>query len=122
MEVGRQDHCMIVLFGKLKREEQYREHQIPCVNIFKSGINVKHTIQRLVQTKDALGFTSGPAISDTINYLLPTREIETLFHDLPTELFEMDSSLFPPTVSSIEEVIESYQVNRSLRRTANMRA
>ena len=122
LEVGRQDHCMIVLFGKLKRKEQYREHQIPYVNVTKSGINVKRTIQRLVQTKEALGFTSGPTISDTRGYLLPSREIDTLFHDLLTELFEMDGNLFSPTTSSIEEVIESYQVNRSLRRTANTRS
>ena len=51
LKVGRQDHCMIVIFGKLKGEEQYREYQIQCANVTKSGINVKNTIQRLVQTK-----------------------------------------------------------------------
>ena len=54
--------------------------------------------------------------------MLPFKEVDTLLHDLLIELFEMDSSLFPPTVSSTDEVIESYQVNRSLHRTANMRA
>ena len=122
LEVGRKDHCMIVLFGKLKGEEQYREHQIPCINITKSGINVKNTIHGLVQPKEALGYKSGPAISDTRGFLLPTKEVDTLFHDLLTELFEMDNSLFPPTVSSTEGVIESYQVNRSLCRAANTRA
>ena len=122
MEVGRQDHCTIALFGKLKGQEQYREHQIPCVNVTKSGINIKYTIQRLVQSKEALGLTSGPAISDSRGCLLPSREIDTMFHDLLTELFEMDSSLFPLTVTSTEEVIENYRVNRTLRRTANTRA
>ena len=122
VKVGRQDHCMIVLFGKLKGEEHFREHPIPCINVTKSGINGRYTIRRLVQSKEALGLTSGPAISDSKGFLLPSREIDTMFHDLLTELFGIDSNLFPPTVTSTEEVIENYRVNRTLRRTVITRA
>ena len=71
---------------------------------------------------ETLGITSGPATSDTRGYLLSSRDIDTLFHELLTEIFEMDSDIFPPTVTSLEEVIENCRVNRSLHRTANTRA
>ena len=38
------------------------------------------------------------------------------------EIFVGNRSLFPPTVNTYEDVIDSYRVNRSLRRTANTRA
>ena len=75
-----------------------------------------------MQSKEALGLTSGPAISDSRGFLLPSWDIDTMFHDLLNELFEMDSSLSPPTVTSTEEVIDNYQVNRTLRLTTNTRA
>ena len=44
LHVEREGICIIVLYGKLKGEEQYRGHQIPCVNKTKSRINVEDTI------------------------------------------------------------------------------
>ena len=122
LRVKRPNHCVIVLFGKLKGEEDYREHQIPCINITKSGINVKYTIERLVQVKEDLGIISGPAISDPKGFLLTSRDLDARFHEVLVEIFERDKSLFPPTITAYEDVVESYRVNRSLRRTANTRA
>ena len=45
-----------------------------------------------------------------------------MLHEILVEIFVGDRSLFPPAVNSYEDVIESYRVNRSLRRTANTRA
>ena len=88
----------------------------------KSGINVKYTIQRLVNITRDVGITKGPAISDSKGFLLASRDLDNMLHEILTEIFEMDSSLFPPTITAPEEIIESYRVNRSLRRTANTRA
>ena len=104
------------------REEEYREHQIPCINITKSGMNAKYTIERLVQVKEALGITSGPTISDPKGFLLTPRDLDARLHEVLVEIFERDKSLFPPTITAYEDVIESYRVNRSLCRTANARA
>ena len=61
---NRTDHFIIPLFGKLKGEDTYREHLIPCINITKSGINVKYAVERLKKDKEKLMIMSGPAISD----------------------------------------------------------
>lgn len=122
LKSSRPNYCMIMLFGKLKGEEEYREHQILCTNITKSGINVKYTIERLVQGKESLGITSGTVISDFKGFLLPSRDLDVMFHDILVEVFERDISLFPPTITSYEDIIERYRVNRSLRRTVNTRA
>ncbi len=52
----------------------------PCVNITKSGINVKYIIQRLVQVKEKLGIISDPAISNLKGFLLPARDLDDMFH------------------------------------------
>ena len=76
---------MIVVFENIKGEDQYREHQIPCVNITNSGISVKYIIQRLVQVKEKLGIISGPVISDSEGFLLPSRDLDNMFHELLVE-------------------------------------
>ena len=55
---------MIVLWGNLKRKTSFREHKIPCINITKSGINVKYTIEMLIVLERKDGFVNGPAISE----------------------------------------------------------
>ena len=106
----------------MKGKESFREHQIPCINVTKSGINVKYTIERLIQAKEKLGLTYGPTISDSNGFLLSLRDLDSMFHEILVEIFVGDRSLFPPTVNAYEDVIESYRVNRSLQRTANTRA
>ncbi len=86
--------------GKYKGETAYRAHNIPCINVTKSGINIKYTIERLVQTKRGLGVTTGPAISDIKGYLLPARDLDACLHELLTDFFELDNGLFPPTVTN----------------------
>ena len=41
---------------------------IPCINVTKSGINVKYAVSRLVELKEKEGFKNGPAISDRDGY------------------------------------------------------
>ena len=113
---------MIVLFGKLKGEDQYREHLIPCINTTKSGIKVRNIIQRLVQIKEKHGLTTGPAISDINEFLLPTHDLDAMFHTLLMEIFEINNSYFPPTVTNQEDIGDNYRLNRVLRRTVNIRA
>jgi len=57
-------YMRIVLYGKLKGENDYRHHFLPCVNVTKSGINVRYTVERLIETKKNLGLIDGSAISD----------------------------------------------------------
>ena len=40
--VERKVYCMVVLYGKLKGKEQFREHKIPCISKTESGIDIKY--------------------------------------------------------------------------------
>ena len=85
LKMKRKGQCMIVLFVQFKGEDQYKDHQIPCVNATKSRIKVKYTIQRLVWIKEALALTMGPTISNIKCILLQSINLDELFHKLLIE-------------------------------------
>ena len=118
----RKDSLIVVLWGKIKGEEEYREHLIPCVNVTKSGINVKYTIERLINLKYHQGLISGPAISDSNGLLLSTKELDRMMHEVLVDLYAIDRSLFPPSIDTPETIIESYKCFRTFRRTSDTRA
>ena len=121
-DIKRKEYLVIMLVGKLKGEIESREHLIPCSKTTNSGINVEYTLHRLMEEKEKYGLISGPAISNKKGFLLYSRDIDYLFHELLHEIFEMDRRLFPPTISSKEDISENYKCNRSLRRTSDTRA
>ena len=121
-KIDRGDHIVIALWGKLKGENAYRNHKIPCINVTKSGINVKFTVQRLLDLKEKEGNMNGPAISDSKGFLLQARELDQQLHDLLMDIHERDPSLFPPSISSLEDVLENYRCYRTWRRTSVLRA
>ena len=118
----RKDSLIVVLWGKIKGEEEYREHLIPCVNVTKSGINVKYTIERLMNLKHHQGLTSGPAISDSNGLLLSTKELDRMMHEVLVDLYSIDRSMFPPSIDTPETIVESYKCFRTFRRTSDTRA
>ena len=110
------------MYGKLKGEDSHREHLIPCINVTKSGIDIKYAIQRLIREKERIGIMNGPAISDETGALLTLKELDATLHDILLELYEENISLFPPSVDSSEDVIEHYRCYRTFRRTSDTRA
>lgn len=119
---NKRSYVIIVLWGKIKGEDSYREHTIPCINTTKSGINVRYTLERLLKLKETQGLTDGPAISDIKGLLLPTRDLDIRMHELLSEIFEEDRTLFPPSVSEVEDIPDAYKCFRTLRRTSLTRA
>ena len=117
----RGDHFVIALWGKLKGETTYRNHVIPCINVTKSGIKVKYTVQRLLELKEKEGNIKGPAISEKAGFLLQARELDQQLHDLLMDIHENDPSLFPPSIASIEDILEYYRCYRTWRRTSVLR-
>ena len=120
--IDRKEYLIVVLIGKLKGENELREHLIPCSKFTKSGINVEYTLKRLMLVKEKKNITSGPAISDMNGYLLGARDIDLLLHELLYEIFESSRALFPPNITSFDDIAENYKCNRSLRRTSDTRA
>ena len=118
----RKDYLIVVLWGKIKGEEEYREHLIPCVKITKSGINVEYTLRRLMELKHHQRLSSGPAISDSNGLLLSTKELDRMMHEVLVDLYSMDRTLFPPSMDAPETIVESYKCFRTFRRTSDTRA
>ena len=121
-DINRKEYLVIVLVGKLKGENAVREHLIPCSRTTNSGINVEYTLFRLIQEKEKHGLVSGPAISNKKGFLLSSRDIDNLFHELLFDIFETNRKLFPPTIATNEDIVDNYKCNRSLRRTSDTRA
>ena len=122
LEVDREDHFVVVLWGKLKGETAYRAHNIPCINVTKSGINVKFTIERLIAVKEDERCVKGPAISDKNGFLLSTGELDQYLHEILMDLYEVDPSYFPPSITSVEDILGYYRCYRTWRRTSVLRA
>ena len=80
----------------IKGENSIREHLIPCSNVTKSGIIVKYTVERLIACKEKENSIKGPAAFDPKDFLLSTPELDSYFHEVLMEIFEQESSLFPP--------------------------
>ena len=59
-DTHRTDYVVIVLSGKLKGEDNARLHNIPCVKVTKSGINVEYLVERLLVLKQKQGLKDGP--------------------------------------------------------------
>ena len=95
------NYFIIALFGKLKGEDGAREHLIPCINVTKSGINVKYTISRLIELKEKAGLKNGPAISDSDSYLLPSRQLDSMLHQVLTRLLVENKE-------SLERILQIY--------------
>ena len=51
-----QEFFWLSLLGRLKGEKMDKEHNIPCVNVTSSGINVRRIVFRLLEEKEQLGF------------------------------------------------------------------
>ena len=47
----RDNHIITVLWDKLKGETSYRKHKISCIKVTTSRINVKYTVERLIELK-----------------------------------------------------------------------
>ena len=118
----RKDYLTIVLYGKLKGENSYREHLIPCCNDTKSGINVKAIIKRALECKKEEGLVSGPLISDSSGDLYSSKELDNMLQEILIELYENHDHHFPPSITSAEDIQDYYKCFRTFRRSSNTRA
>jgi hypothetical protein len=112
----------LALLGKIKGESQDRDHLLPCSPVTSSGIEVKASVDRLIQAKERIGCFDGPPISGRDGRALLTQCINGALIEMLEEIFEADPSLFPPGITSKENLSENYQAFRTLRKTSDTRA
>jgi len=117
-----EEYVTIALLGRLKGEHHDLQHLIPCANVTASGINVRTTISNHMRIKELASLDTGPAISTREGKLLTTKLVDDIIHELLSDIFLVDSSLFPPSVDSVAKISTSYQCFRSFRRSSATRA
>jgi hypothetical protein len=115
-------YVVIALLGKIKGESDDRDHLLPCVPVTSSGVDVKASVEKLLEFKRSRGYTSGPAISDIDGRVFSHRVMNDALLELLEELFDSQRELFPPSISSKEILRQRVQVYRTLRRTSDTRA
>jgi hypothetical protein len=115
-------HITLALLGKIKGESQDRDHLIPCSPVSSSGIEVKASVDRLIQAKARIGCFDGPVILGRGGRALSTQCINRALIEILEEIFEADPSLFPTDITSKEKLPENYQAFRMLRKTSDTRA
>ena len=121
-EEKNQKYVIVCLLGKLKGEHQDNIHKIPCVNITKSGLNVKKYFTYNFKSKTRSRIFQMPLISDKEGYVLSTRDVNEKMHQILEETFRLRPHLFPPNVVDQSFLQNSYQCYRTFRRSSNTRA
>ena len=54
--------------------------------------------------------------------MFTTKQLDAKVHEILLEIYEEDINLFPPSISSSEDILDSYKCNRTFRRSSDTRA
>ena len=108
------DHVVIPLLGQVKGEDHTRQHLLHCVNVTSSGISVRNWIRRLKSCHLVMGRTTGPAFINPISFKQSsTAEMNDIFHEFLSDIFEEDRDLFAVDIQSSSDLLDKYNVFRS---------
>jgi len=99
------EYVTIALLGRLKGEHHNLQHLIPCINVTASGIRVRTIIQNHMRIKELSSLERGLPISTREGKLLTTILVDDVVHELLSDIFLTNSSLFPASVDSSEKII-----------------
>jgi hypothetical protein len=117
------DRYLVVTFlGKVKGEHRDRCHLLPCSRKTASGIDVEEWVNRLIQYHQIFNRTEGPAITEISGNVVTTKVLDEQLVIVLEELYNETPGSVPVSISSKEDVNESYQVFRSFRRSSDTRA
>lgn len=119
---GNHRYFIVALLGKIKGEHQGRYHLLPSVKITSSAIDIFRWVDKIMNAKMRRGQRDGPLFSDWDGKVLSTETLDKCLVELLEELYHDDSSLLPAAVKNRDEIVDHYQVYRSIRRSSDTRA
>ena len=112
-------HIHLALMGQVKGEHGVRQHLVAIASKTKSGIDARWWIEKLVDVREAEGFTSGPAFGHSDGSVSTISEYDgVLRHFLKRIQSEPGSDL----LDEKDEVDKFYSFFRTFRKTAENRA
>ena len=116
------DFVVIPLLGRFKGEHHTSQHLMPCARETESGIRVDLWVRRLLMVNLAEGRQRGPALINSNAAQSSSSEMNAMFIECLTELYDESPSRFGLDIKSSEDVSEKFHVFRSFRRGSESRA
>ena len=83
-------YVIVTLQGTVKGKSNDRDHLLLCVHTTSSGVEVKVSLERLMDLKTTQGFVDGPAISDPGGRAYSTRDMSDSLIEVLEDLFDTD--------------------------------
>jgi hypothetical protein len=120
---GREEENVIIpLLGRFKGEHHSKQHLLLSIGTTGSGIRVRLWVQRILAVHRSLLRVSGPAFVNDEGHQSSTSEMNEVFIEVLTEIYDRRPELFGYDVKSVSDLPDKYNVFRSFRRGSESRA
>jgi hypothetical protein len=116
------DNIVVPLLGRVKGEHHVRQHLLLSKGITGSGIKIKLWMERVILVHRILRRTSGPIVVNETGLQSTTAEMNELFLELLSEIYEARPDLFGFDITCVGDLTEKFNVFRSFRRGSESRA
>jgi hypothetical protein len=116
------NNIVVPLLGKVKGEHHVRQHLLLSKGVTGSGIQVKLWIERVIMVHRILCRTTGPAFVNHQGQQSTTSEMNELFLEVLTDIYDSRPNLFGFDISCSADLTEKFNVFRSFRRGSESRA
>ena len=101
------DEVIVPLLGRFKGEHHAKQHLMISVATTGSGTPVKLWLDRVLAVHAACGRSSGPAFVDEKGFQLSTADMNVLFLDVITDIYESHPKLFGLDITEVGDLAES---------------
>ena len=116
------EEVVVPLLGRFKGEHHAKQHLLISCATTGSGIKIKLWLDRVLAVHSACKRSSGPAFVDVNGYQSSTADMNVLFLEVLTEIYEEDQKLFGLDISEVGDLADKFNVFRSFRRGSESRA
>ena len=113
---------IVPLLGRVKGEHHTRQHLLMSVNITESGFYVNQWVHRILTVHRYQFRSKGPAFINSEENQSTTSEMNELFLEVLSDIFETQPDLFAPDIKNTADLGDKYNVFRSFRRGSESRA
>jgi hypothetical protein len=113
---------VVPLLGRVKGEHHTRQHLLTSVNVTGSGIKVCSWVHRVLAVHRLNQRTRGPAFVSAEGTQSSTAEMNDLFIEALTEIFDHHPDLFGVDIKTAADLVDKYNVFRSFRRGSESHA
>jgi hypothetical protein len=116
------DKVVVPLLGRFNGEHHAKQHLLISCATTGSGIRVKLWLDRVIAVHTSRRRSSGPAFEDGAGYQSSTADMNALFLEVLSDVYEDNPKLFGLDISEVGDLADKFNVFRSFRRGSESRA